>query len=67
MTIEFGVAEPTGVLLGWPGLIGLDQREQQLRRARFPGRGAVDQLLDRRLKFGDPPAPAVLIDRDPVR
>ena len=52
-------------MLGWPGLIGLDEREQQLRRARLARGGAVDQLLDRRLKLGDPPAPAVLIDRDP--
>src|SRR5271166_1403305 len=62
---RIGVANAIGVLLGRPGLIGLDEREQQLCRARFAGRGAVDQLLDRRLELGDPPAPAVLIDRDP--
>ena len=62
---RIGLAEPIGVLLSRPGLIGLDEREQQLGCARFARGGAIDQLFDRRLELGDAPAAAVLVHRDP--
>ena len=48
-------------LLGWPGLVGLGERDSIASRALRRG-GAIDQLFDRRLKLGDPAASAVLID-----
>ena len=59
-----GVAESTGVLLGWPGLIDLDERQQQLGCTRFARGRAVHQLLDGRLELGDAASAPVLVDRD---
>ena len=42
--------------MGWLGLVGLDERQQQLRRAQIAGGGAIDQLLDRGVELGAPPA-----------
>jgi hypothetical protein len=50
-------------VLGRSRLIGLDERQQQLCRACFARRGAIDQLLDCRLELGNPAAAAVLVDR----
>jgi hypothetical protein len=65
MTDRIRITKAIGVLLDWSRLVGLDKRQQELRRARFARGGAIDQLLDCRLKLGDAPTAAALVDRDP--
>jgi len=49
---------------GWKrlGLARLNERQQQGQRTHIARGGAVDELFDRRLEFGDPLAAAVLGD-----